>query len=187
MDNNNAEPGRDIKRCTDPADPKRCQAVTKDGQCMMLSVPEGQNCMLHGGNKQLDQQEKHSADMYRVSVFKGRIARQKNHSEVRTLGNEVAILRMLLEERLNKCASETDLMLESAKISELVIKIEKLVTSCHKLEKHLGQHLDKAAILQFAGEVVEIVGKTVTDKEQIKAVADGILVAIGNLGMEDSG
>ena len=177
------EVDRSITKVTEPDDPNRCQAVVggaNGGQCPNRAVPDCENCMVHGGNKQADKIEKKSADMYRLNIFQSRITQMKGSSEVKSLSNEVAILRMVLEEQLRGCENQTDLLLHANRIGDLVIKIDKLVVSCHKLEKNLGQHLDKSALLQFAGEVVSLISETVTDKEQVKLVADGILKIIGN-------
>lgn len=171
---------RTISKVSEPDDPNRCQAVCADGQCPNKAVPNCANCMIHGGNKQANKLEKDSTDMYRVSIFKSRLDHHKNNDEVKSLSNEVAILRMLMEEKLRTCTDDTQLMLAAASIGDLVMKIDKVVVSCHKLEKNLGRHLDKSALLQFAGEVVSLISETVTNKEEIKAVADGIMKIIGN-------
>lgn len=173
-----------ISRMDSPEDPERCQGIRNGlgaGQCTNKAVPGGTFCMVHGGNRSLAKQEKESTDLYRVSMFKARIARNKSNNEVKSLSNEVAILRMVLEEKLNSCESDTDLILHSAAISDLVIKIEKVVTSCHKLEKNLGQHMDKATLLQFAGEVVSLVSQNVSNKSEIAKIADGMTQMIGRL------
>ena len=87
---------------------------------------------------------------------------------------------MLLESKLNQCRSDMDLMLHAPAISDLVQKIERVVISCNKLEKAMGHHLNKADILQFAGEVVNVVIENVKDKDEIKLVADGILMILGD-------
>ena len=171
---------REMIKVIEPDDPNRCQGTWEYGQCPYKAVPNGTFCMRCGGNKQLDKIEKESTDMYRVDMFRARIAKMKGNSEVKSLSNEVAILRMVLEEQLNGCQNETDLILHSARISDLIIKIDKLVVSCHKLEKNLGQHLDKSALLQFASEVVALIGDKVANKDEVQAVADGILQIIGN-------
>lgn len=180
MNNNEQEENRQITKVTEPDDPRRCQTNISIGQCLNVAVPGGQNCMIHGGNKQLDALEKESTDMYRVDLFSRRISRHKNHDEVKSLTNEIGILRMLMEEKLRACESDTELMLQSSSISDLVMKIDKVVTSCHKLEKNLGQHLDKAVLMQFSSEIVGLIAETVTNKEEIQKVADGIIKILGN-------
>lgn len=171
---------REMVKVTEPDDPNRCQGTCSAGQCPYKAVPGGTHCMRCGGNKQLDKIEKDSTDMYRVDIYKARIARMKSNDEVKSLSNEVAILRMLMEEKLRTCQDNTTLMLNAASIGDLVMKIDKVVVSCHKLEKNLGQHLDKSALIQFAGEIVALIGSTVTNKEEIKTVSDGILDIIKN-------
>ena len=167
-------------KCTEAEDPRRCQSLDANGQCWYRCNEGCTFCPRHGGNKQEASQEKESTDMYRVDMFKARILRQKTHPEVKSLANEVAILRMLMEEKLRVCTDDTALLLASASIGELVMKIDKVVTSCHKLEKNLGLHMDKAALLQFGGEVIQLITENVTDKEQVRKVADGILTIIGD-------
>lgn len=174
-------------KCTDAEDPKRCQGIDANGQCWYRSNKNATMCPRHGGNMEEAKVEKESTDMYRIDMWKARISRQKMHPEVKSLANEVAILRMLMEEKLRICVDDTTLLLASSSISELVMKIDKVVTSCHKLEKNLGLHMDKAAILQFGGEIIQLITEKVTNKNEVGEVADGILAIIGEMdGSKDS-
>lgn len=168
-------------KCTDADDSQRCQSTDANGQCWYRANVNATMCPRHGGNMEEAKIEKESTDMYRVDMWKARILRQKTHPEVKSLANEVAILRMLMEEKLRICMDDTTLMLASTSISELVMKIDKVVTSCHKLEKNLGLHMDKAAILQFGGEVIQLITEKVTNKKEVGEVADGILTIIGEM------
>jgi hypothetical protein len=76
-----------------------------------------------------------------------------------------------------------DLILQSSKIADLAMKLEKLVSSCHKLEGSMGKLMDKSAILQFAAEIVEIIGKELQgDEEKISAIGEQIFHAVGRIG-----
>lgn len=140
-----------LVRVTDPADPRRCQAITPHGQCSFTAVEGYHYCKLHDTRHN---DEKIKLRNYRLSQWKGRVAELGSSSEVKSLRDEIGILRLLLEQRLNACADTTDLMLHSHALSKLVLDIEKLVGSCHKLESSMGQLLDKQAILNFASIVV---------------------------------
>lgn len=178
---NNTRDETVLVRVTEEDDPKRCQGIDSKGQCWYrVSGDNSTMCPRHGGNTQESAAEKESTDMYRIDMWKAKILRQKTHPEVKSLANEVAILRMLMEEKLRTCTDDTTLMLASASLGELVMKIDKVVTSCHKLEKNLGLHMDKAALLQFGGEVIQLISDTVTNKEEVRKVADGILTIIGD-------
>ena len=92
---------------------------------------------------------------------------------------------MMLEERLTFCKSGTDLLLHSSVIADLVMKIEKTVLSCHKLEASLGQHMDKTALLGFAQQVIQVISITVEDRNIVDSIANGIVNLIIEGGEED--
>lgn len=171
-----------IKRC-EKDDPNRCQARNARGdQCMNegIRLTDGtyaKYCSIHGGVSIQQKQEKESLNMYRLAKYQNRVDEFKEHNEVKGLRNEIGILRMVLEQRLNQCQDETELVLSSNVISDLVAKIEKLVTSCHKLESSMGQLLDRQQILQFAEMIIKIIGDNVTDPAILQKLADEITSA----------
>lgn len=166
-------------------DPNRCQTVTSQGQCWYKAVEDGQNCMRHGGNKQLQSQEAQSLRNYRLTKHHARLSRLVAMPDIKSLRDEIAILRMLMEEKLESCSDTHDLIMMSGPISDLVLKIDKVVTSCHKLEGSMGQHLDKASILQFASEVITIIGNALEGQEdKINQISDNILEVVSRVGNE---
>lgn len=181
-----------IHKAKEPDDPNRCQAVHARGQCENLATctesgEYGTFCMAHGGNRFLEQKQKESVRNYRLDRFKSRMNEFADSSAVKSLREEVGILRLIMEERLNACSDAHDLILQSGPISDLVTKIEKVVSSCHKLEGSMGQLLDKSAILQFASEIIDIVGAEVSNDEEIERVGNKIIAAVGRVGEEDEG
>jgi hypothetical protein len=76
-------------------------------------------------------------------------------------------------------------MLNSGAIGDMVLKIEKLVSSCHKLEGLMGQLLDKQAILQFAGEVIDIIGEECADTTIVEKIGGRIMLAITRVGQKE--
>lgn len=171
--------------------PFRCQNVTSQGQCYLETVVDddgnhGKFCMVHGGRHFLEAKKKESMRNYRLTKFQAMLERHADAPGIKSLRDEVAILRILMEERLNKCQDNTDLILQSGPISDLVMKIDKVVSSCHKLEGSMGQLLDKSAILLFASQVIDIIGQVVTDKEQVEEIGARIMKAVGQLSNEEN-
>jgi hypothetical protein len=148
------------------------------GQCRYRAVPGGTTCYLHGGNKTLQSQRLASLNAYRLSKFQAEIQRHAEDDGIKSLRTEIGILRVIMEERLNACKDSTDLLLQSGPISDLVSKIERVVTSCHKLENQMGQLLDKQALMNFANTVISIVTSHVSDENTINAIANGIIAAM---------
>ena len=167
-----------IKKIPYPEHPDRCQSVNSKGQCINLAVPNGTFCLVHGGNKQIESQKAASLRNYRAGQWQSKINRFSKSPQIKDLSEEIGILRMLMEERLTICATPLDLLLHSGAISDLVMKIEKVVASCHKLESSLGQHMDKTALMGFAQQVIQIISITVTDREVVDEVANGIVKLI---------
>lgn len=99
--------------------------------------------------------------MYRLGRYQQRVQELKDDSEIRSLRSEIGILRMLIEDRFKLIKDETQLMAHSSAIADMLMKVEKLVTSCTRIEKQLGELLDKGQIVQFGQEVVEIIGSYV--------------------------
>lgn len=155
--------------------PNRCQASGAKGQCINKAVPGGKYCLVHGGNKELNRQEKENIRNYQLAKFKSAFLRQADSPVLKTLHEEVAILRMVLENQINKCKDDTDLMLNSHVIGELVVKIEKVVKSCHSLESSLGGVLDKGTLLTFSTKIIDIISREIEDTKTLNRISQGIL------------
>jgi hypothetical protein len=61
------------------------------------------------------------------------------------------------------------------------MKVEKLVSSCDRIESKLGLMMDKTQIMQLATEVVEIISQFVTDEATLTDIATQIASAIDRM------
>lgn len=160
-------------------DPNRCQGPSKlNGQCPNKAIPNSKYCIMHGGHIQLNKERKERIRNYQLGKYQAALERHTDAPEIKSLRDEIGILRMLLEERFKTIHSETDLMLQTNIISDLITKVEKLVVSCHKLEGSMGQLLDKQALLQFASEIIGIIGEEIEDELVMKRIADKIIASL---------
>jgi hypothetical protein len=163
-----------------------CQAVRANGGNCPNKPLEGTNfCAAHGGNKSLDSQEKARIRTYRLAKYQGRMDDFVNQPNIKSLRDEIGILRILMEERLNSLQNPLEILAHSATISDLCLKIEKLVTSCHKLEKSMGEYLDKNAIIQLAGEITGIINRYVSDADIVEKIATEIYDRIATAEVKD--
>jgi len=134
--------------------------------------------MMHGGNKAGEAKVKQSLRNYQLTRFNARLQQLGDSGEIKSLRDEIAILRMLMEERLNQCRDQMDLIYQSGPISDLVLKIEKVVTSCHKLELSTGSLLDKQAIMQFGSEMISLISTHITDEVVLSRISEAIYATI---------
>lgn len=165
---------------TEKDDPRRCQGVSNKGQCQLQAIEGVKHCKIHGGANQATALAGRQADMYRLTKYQSRMNELSNHDQVKGLRSEIGILRILMEERLNSIGGPLELMTEAPIIGDLAMKIERLVSSCQKIEGAMGQLMDKQALLQFADVVVRIIGDEIEDADILTRVANKIMAALGN-------
>lgn len=170
-----------LKRVERPDDPNRCQSTYKHGQCPYEAMEHSSYCAMHGGNKGQESHSKKVMQQYRLAMWQQRVNEFADNDKVKTLRDEIGILRVVLENTIVLCKDQNQLLLFSSKIAELVSKIERLVVSCNKLEASTGMLLDKSAALHLAGRMVEIIGNHITDGETIDKIAQEIAHVILDL------
>lgn len=178
----------------------RCQGPGQhnEGQCEWLSVEgmardgllddaeirdysEINRCPKHGAYRILQAREQKKLHDYRLQIWQERVDEFCESSKVKTLRGEISILRLLLETIMQQCEKPHDLMLYSGKIGDLVMKVEKLVRSCDRLESSMGMLLDRAGALVLAGQIVEVISKHVKDPHIVDEISNGIIDAISSL------
>ena len=162
-------------------DPTCCQY----GDCTWQSV-EGQNhCAKHGGAVELSQEKKELVRTYNLTKFRAKLDHFSGDENVKGLREEIGILRIVMEERLNQCQTGVDLLSHAHMIGELATKIEKLVSSCNKIEKSLGQYLDKNSVVQLGMEIVTIVTRHVDDTKAIDNIATELIQVIERITSDE--
>jgi hypothetical protein len=172
--------GSEIRRVPFPEHPNRCQQVTSQGQCLNMAVENGTKCIAHGGHKELESQRNQSLRLFRLGQWQARSEELLAHPNIKTLREEIGILRILLEERFARCQSGTDLVFQAGPISDLILKIEKVVSSCHRLEASMGKHIEKSQLLIFAGQIVNIIAEVLADdQEKLDEISLRIIRLVG--------
>lgn len=156
-------------------DPGRCQSAGGFGQCPFLSVNGTTHCPRHGGTKGIENKVK---SMYRLMQWQGRVDEFAGEEGIKSLRDEIGITRMMLEAIVQKCSDGNDMVMQSSKISSMVMSIEKLVSSCHRLEASSGQLLDKSSAINLASQIVVIIGNHIEDADVIDRISADIVLAI---------
>lgn len=181
----------------EPGDQYQCTAVGQSGQCPYMSMEglvkngkledtdyvfhEVKTCPRHNGNATAEKLRKRNVDMYRLHQWQERITELAEHEHVKTLRNEVGILRLLIEQTMSQCKDTNDLMMYSSRISLMLGQCEKLVRSCERLEDRAGVMLDKAAAIAFAHRIVEVVAEEVTDPDVIDNISQRVIEALNEV------
>jgi chromosome segregation ATPase len=108
---------------------------------------------------------------FNLNVTKWNIKDFFTTERIISIRSEIGVLRIILEQRLNECHDLQDLLMKSSEILSTVQDIEKLVVSCHRLEKTQGILLNDAESAQFANELIALIGKYVP-ADQLDKVAN---------------
>jgi hypothetical protein len=156
-----------FERC-EPDDPHRCQTVHADQQCPFRAVEGSKYCTRHGGNVG---EKKRDMQLYMAALYKDRIGEHIEHPKVKTLREEIAILRITLDYTLEHCKNAKDVLLYSGKILELTREIAKIVVSCQKLEAAMGYVLDKSQALAWVQEVLDFITEEIKDPDKLQKLA----------------
>jgi len=169
------------ERITDEYDPQRCQAVRPtSGQCTNKAVDGSNYCYAHGGNKGVEKKKRENMNNFKLNQYKTRANELNESDKISSLKDEITLLRILIEERWNRCGNQQELLLSSGPISDLIMKCSTVVEKCHKLDARLGNLLDKSKIIQFAQCIIEIVSRH-TDEEILESISTEINEALENL------
>lgn len=170
-------------------DPNRCQRTIPGGQCTKPAIPGSLFCAIH--TPRLD----NSAAMIRhYNLTNERLGeaagRHSANSEIKSLREEIAITRAIIEMRLNSVSTEAELAAAMPAIHSYIVAIEKLVSSCHAMETKLGKLLDKTSIMSLAQRLISIIadnlGPEVPGRDEIvEKIARAIIDAVASQENED--
>lgn len=169
----------------DEKDPHRCQGIKhgdNGGQCIYLSVPGCNFCIMHGGGSQAHANKKNALKNYQLTQYAERVGDLSNNPEIKNLREEIGILRMTLENVINLCDTPNKLLLYSDKITTLVEKVNKLVESCQRMEEKNNNLMDRKVVIVIADSIVTLVGNYITDPDILLELGSKICGTIAEAG-----
>ena len=143
-------------------DARRCQAVGKNGQCRMIAVEGSDKCVAHGGFHKAKALKERALRELLAAEWRAGVGTLADSDDVKSLKTEIGILRLLLVKIMNSCKSDQDLLMRSGSISDLVVKVQKVVESCHRLDQAWGQLLDKTQLAVFGQTVIQLVAESLS-------------------------
>lgn len=165
---------------------EKCQGHSgKLGQCPFCKAKGSEYCPRHGGGLSANAEKKEAVRNYHLTKWQARVQQLADNEGIKSLREEVGILRMILENMLNQCEDAQELLMFSSRAADLVIKIEKLVTSCDRMEGKMGQLLGKDSVLRLAAQYVEIIHEHIDDVDIIDAISTKMIQVTVSLDAPD--
>jgi hypothetical protein len=129
-----------------------------------------------GGTKCQHHDPKAEQRLYRLTDAsdRQRLASLSDHSDIKSLREEIALLRLLIEERRNIARTDADKISAFSAISSAMLSVEKLVKSCHQMEQNLGSLLGKSTIIEIAGRIAKIISEELYGVEGYEEIIDRV-------------
>jgi hypothetical protein len=165
----------------DEKDPNRCQGLiggNNAGQCLYKAQAGSKFCPLHGGHQAVNAEKKAAVRNYRLRQYQERVGELADSSELKSLREEIGIVRMLLETVVNLCDNENKLLIYSDKISQLAGQINKLIFSCQQMEERNSNLLERKVVIVIADSIVTLIGQYITDPDQLNEIGARICESI---------
>lgn len=100
--------------------------------------------------------------------------RHSQVEEIKSLREEIFLARAMVERRLNMVESDADFLQACGTVNTYLLTLERLVTSCHKLEVNLGALLSKGAIVALAQSIVSILMEELQHIDGYEAIIDRV-------------
>jgi len=146
----------------------QCQYITQRGQCSNEVEPGQKFCSEHSARS-----TQALTNQYRVAckLLGDGPERHAQIDSLKSLRGEIALLRSLIESRMNMIESQAELVAAMPMLKDSFIAVEKLVTACHNMDVKLSNLLDKQTLISLAQDIIKII-----DTEVRKVARDDINV-----------
>lgn len=175
-----------MERVSDPADPRRCVGQTQSGQCRNFAEQGDDRCRAHAGVE--NPGEKRMYLLHKAQHQK-RLTELSSSSQLTSLREEIGILRMLIEERLNLVKTDNDLLSAFGPLQQSFVTVERLVKTLHSMEQDLGLLLNKSAVVKLGQSLSQIIVEELRDvpgyEQLVDRINERMLVAIAELQNTD--
>ena len=172
-----------------PADPRRCKGITKDGQCQYPAVEGSEYCSYHAGEHRGGKEHKQrQVERYMIDQQELRRSylRQNDDKDYLSLKDEILLVQAVLERRLNSIRTDADMQMAVGHVSQLVQRLESMKLNLMKIQQQLGLVLGKDQLRALARELANILDEELEGLEKkddlMESISRRIFEAIEEAG-----
>lgn len=171
----------------EPGDFNQCQATHNNYQCPYRAIgtrnPQGNTwdgpkfCSRHSGtaNHSIQKADKRT---YMLAKWQERMNHQADNPRIKSLREDIGILRLTLENKFSLINDATELEMRSGGITELVRTIASTVMMAHKIERDSNQLLDKSQALELIHQITQIIAGHIQSQVQLQAIATDMIFCL---------
>jgi hypothetical protein len=157
------------KRVRFEDDPNRCQATSAGKQCRFEAAEGQSHCTIHLGVINRSKEQK-ATKLYKLVAFQTRLTEIADSDAAKTNAEELAILRMLLEEQVNSCKTSTDLILNGAQIRDSALAVTAMLKNLQQFEDRNSLVIDEKKAREIVEVIVSTVTQFITDPDTLEAL-----------------
>jgi len=162
-----------LQRVDDPADSRRCKSPTPTGQCWNVAEEGSDHCLAHAPRPTISP-TKRIYLLQRADEQK-RLAELADHDEVKSLREEIALTRMMIEMWQNEMKTDTDRMLKWPACERAIQTVHRLVKDCFVIEQNLGSLMSTKTAMRLANTIVQIVIDRLEGIDDYELIVDDII------------
>lgn len=156
-----------------PDHPRACQGNTGNGPCCYEAMEGAQFCGLHGGGGTSAAQARRELKNYKLnSIYSDRVKEFGNSPGIKSLTDEIALLRTALEVIYNGIKTENEMLLYSDKVERLAKSIQGLLETAQKLQEKNKELLGRDVVIAIFDSLMEKICERVSDPDVILALAN---------------
>lgn len=179
------EPAVHERMTKDDSELERCDYMTSNGQCPYKRVAGTNRCEIHAYHNNQQTLQTQARRIYLAAQWAAQTGPFETPEQVKNLREEIGILKLTLMKIMQSCKSDQDLLMRSSSISELVVKIGKVVETAHKMDLAYGKLLDKEHLTAFGTKVIDLVSQFIKDPDVLKKFAHALVDEIKRTGTEE--
>ena len=112
-----------MERVTDLADPRRCKASVGTGQCMTVAEEGSDYCRVHAGSYQPPEKGLRQY-LWRKAQDRARLAAFAEHDDIKSLRDEIALTRMMVEGLWNSAQSDAERLAVYGRVNSHILTLE---------------------------------------------------------------
>jgi glutamine synthetase adenylyltransferase len=115
--------------------------------------------------------------MYHLAEVENRrrLSELSQHEDIKSLHEEIGLLRILIEKRFNMLRTDADYQNASASLNSMFLTLERLIKSCHALEQSLGELLSRQSVAKLGQAMCQIVIEELEGVEGYEQIIDRIV------------
>jgi len=171
-----------------PDDPRRCQGVTRDGQCEYLASDGSQFCDFHNSGAAIRRAEMAHKNRYVIERegLKTTYDRHNRELDYLDMRDEITLLQGMLERRLNMATSQAEEMEAYRAILGYIQRLESMKINLMKIQQQIGLVLGKDELRILAKRIADILDielEGVDEKEdRMERICEQLFEAIEQAG-----